>query len=765
MDQRVFLQKDAGRQIDRWTRSVCGLCSIGCGLEIGTNGDQIVGVRGRGDYPVNFGRLGPKGLNQFYANRHPTRALHPMIRNKSGKLVRATWDEAMNAIVAKFNEVLITEGPDGVAFYNSGQLLLEEYYTLGKIARGGLGVANIDANTRLCTATAAASLMESFGADGPPGAFEDFEKTECIVLVGHNAAEQSTVLWMRILAAKNGPMKPKVIVIDPRRTFTVDSGADLHLQLRPGTNVALLNGICNLLIENGWIDQRFIRRHTIYFDRFRDIVTKYPPARVEQLTGVPAAQLRTAAEWIGKSATTVSTCLQGVYQSNQATAAACTVNSMHLIMGKLGKPGCAPFQFAGQPSSMNTRETGADGAYPAYRDWENPSHMLDLSRRWNVPVELLGKKPVSAPEIFELVERGFVKVLWTICTNPIVSMTDRTMQMKNLAGVFLIVQDSFANAETAQFADVLLPTAMWGEKTGCMTNAERRCSLLLKAAEPPGEARADFDIFVDFAFRMGLRDMDGEPLVQYSDQEAAFNEWRELSRDCIPDYSGMTYDKLQRSGGIQWPCNAKNPKGTVRLYKSPDFPTEWQITEAYEKDLETGHEHTLNEYRKKKDPEGRAVLIATDYREPADAPDKEYPFTAISGRQVYHWHTRTKTSKSPLLAAAAPGVFVAVNAGDARRLGISDGDIVKVTSRRGCVEGPARVGDLMPRGVVFVPFHYGELGINTSPNNLMAKLHDPVSKQPVQKGASVKLERLRGPDQRTWWQGRKQKAESRKKRK
>jgi ferredoxin-nitrate reductase len=751
MHERRFSQADATRAVETWTPSVCGFCSIGCGLEIGSAAGEIVAVRGRGEYPVNRGRLGPKGLNQFYANRHPTRALYPMVRNARGKLVRATWDEAMTAVVNKFQETLIEHGPDGVAFYNTGQLLLEEYYTLGKIARGGLGTANIDANTRLCTATTAASLMESFGADGPPGAYEDFEQTECIVLIGHNAAEQSTVLWMRILAAKNGPRQPKIIVIDPRRTFTVETGADLHLQLRPGTNVALLNGICNLLIRNRWIDETFIARHTTDFERFRKTVAKYTPALVEQLTGVPALQLRQAAQWIGKSRSTVTTCLQGVYQSNQATVTSCLVNSMHLLMGKIGKPGSAPFQFAGQPSSMNTRECGADGTYPAYRNWEDLAHMRDLAARWNVPVELLGKKPVTAPELFELAEKGFVKVLWVAGTNPAVSMTDRMRQLRGLAGTFLVVQDAFVNTETAQFADVILPAAMWGEKTGCMTNAERRCSLLLKAVDPPGEARSDFDIFVDFAWRMNLRDRSGEPLITYTTPEEAFDEWREISRGTIPDYSGMSYAKLLERGGIQWPCNDDHPDGTTRLYTKPFFPTQWQVSEVYEKDLETGHEHTQREYRAKRDPKGRAILIAADFHEPADAPDRDYPFTAISGRQVYHWHTRTKTMKSPVLRDAAPGMFVSLNQADAKRLGIADGDIVRVISRRAMVEGPARVGDVVPRKTVFVPFHYGQLDRNEAANNLMAKTQDAVSKQPVQKSAAVRVEKVRSADGRTWW--------------
>jgi ferredoxin-nitrate reductase len=755
MQPRQFSQLDSSVAPSDWTPSTCGICSLGCGLEVGTANGRIVGVRGRVDHPVGLGRLGPKGLNQWYANSHPSRALHPMIRNARGTLVRASWDDAMSVIVERFSEILATEGPDGVAFYNSGQLLLEEYYTLGKIARAGLGMANIDANTRLCTATTASALMESFGADGPPGCFADIEETECIVLVGHNVAEQSTVLWMRILAAKDGPKRPKVIVIDPRRTFTVDTGADLHLQLKPGTNVALLNGICNLLFQNDWVDREFIERRTIYFDRFRDVVSAYTPDVVERITGVPEDTLRRAATWIGTSRSTFSTCLQGVYQSHQATAAACTVNSMHLLMGKIGRPGSAPMQFAGQPSSMNTRETGANGTYPAYRNWEDPDHMADLAKRWNCSQELLGKHPVSAPEIFEMCGNGQVKLLWNVCTNPAVSMMDRRRQLEALRSVFLVVQDCFADTETAQLADVFLPTAMWGEKTGCMTNAERRCNLVQKVVDAPGEARADLDIFIDFAERMRLTDKDGAPLIGYRDPEGAFEEWKRISKGTIPDYSGMTYARILERGGIQWPCTEERPDGTDRLWTDHVFPSNWRIAESYEKDLKTGHEHTLREYRERKDPKDRAVFVGTHYEPPVDDTDAEFPMTAISGRQVYHWHTRTKTNRSPLLHAAAPAPFVAVNERDAARLGIADGDAVRVTSRRGSVTAPAKVGDIVAPGVVFIPFHYGGVaadGTSAEPNDLMPRTWDPVSKQPVQKLAAVRLERVaagRGTD--AWW--------------
>jgi ferredoxin-nitrate reductase len=748
MEPRQFSQIEHDAQVERWTASTCGICSVGCGIEVAASDGRIVGVRGRADHPVNRGRLGPKGLNQWYANRHGTRALYPLIRS-GDQLLRATWNDAMELVVDRFNEAMALEGPDAVAIYNSGQLVLEEYYTIGKIARAGLATSNIDANTRLCTATTASSLMESFGADGPPGSFEDVELTECLVLMGQNMAETATVLWMRALAAK-GTTNKKIIVIDPRRTFSVDAGGDLHLQLRPGTNVALLNGICCLLIENGWIDGDYIEKHTVYFDRFRETVSKYTPQRVEEITGVPAEKLRLAAQWIGTSKSTVTTCIQGVYQTNQATLAASTVNSMHLLMGKIGRPGSAPLQFAGQPSSMSTRETGADGTYPAYRNWEDPNHMRDLAERWNVPQELLGKRPTSAPEIFELCEKGHVKVLWNICTNPAVSMTDRRVQLDALRGVFLIVQDCFADTETAQLADIVLPSAMWGEKEGCMTNAERRVNYVAKVVDPPGEARTDLDIFIDFARRMRLTDRDGKPLVAFTTPEEAFDEWRRISKDTIPDYSGMTYAMIRERGGVQWPCNEKAPGGTPRLYTDARFPTNWEIAESYEKDLKTGHEHTLLEYREKIDPRGKAFLIGGDYERPVEDVDEEYPFIATSGRQVYHWHTRTKTAKAPLLENAAPRAFIGVNSHDAERLALADGDVVRVISRRGAVEGPAKIGDIVAPGVVFMPFHFGELEGTTQVNDLMPKHWDPVSKQPIQKFAAVRLERGNGaPD--PWW--------------
>lgn len=360
--------------------------------------------------------------------------------------------------------------------------------------------------------------------------------------------------------------------------------------------MALINGILRLLISNSWINRPFIDEHTVDFDRLGTTVAPYTPMRVEQITGVNAQDLETAARWIGTSAhSSRRACRHVSVESGQATA--CAVNTMHLMTGKIGKPGCAQFQFAGQPSSMNTRECGADGAYPGYRNWANPTHMKDLAKRWNVPVGVLGRKPVSAPEIFEQCAEGQIRVLFVIGTNPAASYVDRERTLAALRNVFLVTLDPFADTETVALADVYLPSAMWGEKTGCMTNAERRCNLVQKVVEPPGVARADFDVRVDLASRLRLVDKSGDALIPYSTPREAFEEGKQCSAGTIPDYSGMTYEMLLVRGGVQWPCNAEHPDGAARLYTDARFPTSPEQTEGALKDLATGHAHSPHEYK------------------------------------------------------------------------------------------------------------------------------------------------------------------------
>ena len=728
---------------EHWVQSACILCSNGCALDIGVREGRIVGVRGRAVDRVNHGRLGPKGLHGWMANHSSERLTRPLVR-RNGRLEEASWDEAMDMIVRRTKEVRDQYTSGAIGIYNTGQLFLEEYYTLSIIAHAGLGTNNMDGNTRLCTATAAQALRETFGSDGQPASYADFDETDCLLLCGHNMAATQTVLWARVLDRRRSDKPPKLIVIDPRETETARE-ADVHLASRIGTNVAVMNGLLHLIIEAGQIDKQFVAEHTVGFEKLREVVSAYTPEMVEAITGIPAEKLRKAAEILGTAPTLLSTVLQGFYQSHQATAASVQVNNLNLIRGMIGKPGCGVLQMNGQPTAQNTRETGCDGEFAGFRNWHNPEHVRDLAARWNVEPSTIPhwNTPAHAMEIFRHAETGSIKFLWIVCTNPAVSLPELRRVRRILAQerLFVVVQDAFLT-ETAELADVALPAAIWGEKTGTFTNADRTVHISHKAIEPPGEARSDLDIFIDYARRMDFRDKDGAPLVKWADAEGAFERWKECSRGWLCDYSGMSYQKLSAGSGIQWPCNEERPEGTQRLYTDFVFPTSADRCETFGHDIETGAARTPEEY-KANDPQGRAVLKAAHYSPPLEAPDEKYPFWLTTGRVVYHWHTRTKTARSRELQAAAPECFVQLNEDDAARLAIAEGETVEVASRRGSVRAPARIGGI-ERGVVFLPFHYGywdEGGEDhtRAANELTITGWDPVSKQPYFKYAAVQV--------------------------
>jgi ferredoxin-nitrate reductase len=737
VDQRIEVQPD------KWVQSACVLCSNGCGMDIGVKDGRIVGVRGRAIDAVNHGRLGPKGLHGWVANNSKDRLKKPMIR-KNGELQEATWDEAMNLIVQKSKEIIEKHTGLGIGFYTSGQLFLEEYYTLGVIGKGGIGTPHMDGNTRLCTATAAAALKVSFGSDGQPGSYTDLDTTDTILHCGHNIASQQTVLWMRILDRLAGPNPPKIIAIDPRDTLTAEK-ATIHLAPKVGTNIAVMNGLLNLIIKNRAIDQQYIDDHTTGFEELKRIVSKYSPEKVQEISGVPADKLREAGYLLSTTKTLVSTVLQGFYQSMQATAASVQVNNIHLIRGLIGREGCGIYQMNGQPTAQNTRETGADGDLPGFRNWGNEEHIKQLAELWNVDPIIIPHwaPPTHAMQIWRYAEQGSIKLLWISATNPAVSMPElaRIRKILEKKDLFVVVQDAFMT-ETAKHADVLLPAAMWGEKTGTYTNVDRTVHISHKAVEPPGDARADLDIFLDFSHRMGFKDKDGAPLIKWKTPEDVFEGWKECTRGRPCDYTGLSYAKLSEGSGIQWPCNEEHPNGTKHIYTDGVFNTELEYCETYGHDLDTGAAVTKEEY-KAKDPHGKAFLKGADYREPHEVPDEEYPLMLTTGRVVYHFHTRTKTGRSKELVDAAPDAYVQISEEDAAKYGLKDGDMVEVTSRRGKVVEPVRVGDIIP-GHVFIPFHYGywdDPGRTRAANELTITEWDPISKQPHFKYAAVSMKK------------------------
>lgn len=738
----------AENEVDRWVQSASVLHSNGDALDIAVKDSRIVGVRGREVDRVNHGRLGPKDLFGWQANNSPDRLTRPLIR-RNGELVETDWDTAMDAVVQHTQGLLSEKGPGSISFYTTGQLFLEEYYTLALIAHGGIGTNHLDGNTRLCTATAAAALKESFASDGQPGSYTDIDHADVIALFGHNMAETQTVLWTRILDRLAGPNPPKIVAVDPRST-PVTRAATVHLAPRPGTNVMLMNALLHEIIGNGWVDHEYVEAHAVGYAELEQRVKEYPPELAAEVCDVPVAQIREAAQVLGQAERLLSTVLQGFYQSNQATAAAVQVNNLNIVRGMLGKPGCGIFQMNGQPTAQNTRECGADGDMAGFRNWTNDAHVENLARVWNVePTQIPHyAPPTHAMQMMRYIEEGSISMLWVSGTNPAVSLPElaRIRALLSQDRLFLVVQDLFLT-ETAQLADVVLPAATWGEKTGTFTNVDRTVHLSDKAVEPPGEARSDLDIFLDYAARMGFQDKDGAPLVKWTDPEGAFEGWKECSRGRPCDYTGLSYEKLRGGSGIQWPCNDEHPDGTERIYVDGQFWSEPSYAESYGRDLVTGAPVSETEY-KALNPSGKAILKAAQYMPPHEVPSQDFPFQLITGRTLYHFHTRTKTGRAPQLQAAAPEVWVEMAASDAADRGVAEGDLLEISTPRGRVTARLRISGIRP-GVLFLPFHYGYWDTpggsgpdgsgGRAANELTITDWDAASKQPIFKTAAAQV--------------------------
>jgi anaerobic selenocysteine-containing dehydrogenase len=750
-----FLEAGVGEEeVDEWVQTASILHSNGDALDIGVRDGRMVGVRGRPVDRVNKGRLDPKDLYGWQANNSEDRLTKPLVR-RDGDLVEASWDEAMGRIVGESKRLLEEKGPLAFGFYTTGQLFLEEYYTLGVIGKAGLGTPHMDGNTRLCTATAGQALKESFGSDGQPGSYADIDHADAIMLFGHNMAETQAVTWMRILDRLEGPNPPELVVVDPRPT-PVAERATVHLAIKSGTNVALINAFLHEIIENGWYDREYVEVHTLGFEELKGTVSGCTPEWAAEVCGVSAEDIRAAARILGTTERLLSTALQGVYQSHQATAAACGINNIHLLRGMLGRPGCGVLQFNGQPTAQNTRETGANGDLPAFRNWDNKEHVQELADLWNVDRMKIPHwaPPTHAMQIWRYAEQGSIEFLWIQCTNPAVSLPElrRIRNILESENLFVVVQDIFLT-ETALLADVVLPAATWGEKTGAYTNTDRTVHLSDAAVEPPGETKHDLDIFLEYARRMDFRDKDGQPLIKWEHPEEAFEAWKECTRGRPCDYTGITYEKLRGGSGVQWPCNEEHPDGTERLYRDADFNTRTEDCETYGHDLLTGAVNSEDDHRAIR-PDGRAFLKAAAYTPSHEEPGGEYPFRLNTGRTIFHFHTRTKTARAPQLQNAAPEVWVEISPHDAESLGISEGDMVRVDSPRGRMEAKARVSGIRD-GVVFAPFHYGYWdepegqapdGRARAANELTITEWDPVSKQPLFKAGAVRVTKVADAD-------------------
>ncbi len=694
------------------TRSTCPYCGVGCGVIIESEGTQITGVRGDPEHPANFGRLCTKGQTLHLTASAPI-TLHQRLRAPLLHGQEVSWDTALDTVAERFAGIAARDGPDALGFYISGQLLTEDYYVFNKLAKGLLGTNNIDTNSRLCMSSAVAGYKLTLGADAPPACYDDVNHAQLLFIAGSNAAWAHPVLYRRIEDARKANPALKIIVADPRRTETAEQ-ADLHLQLLPGTDVALFHGMLHLLLWEGLTNAAYIAAYTEGFDALRDLVRDYSPRETARITGLKEADLVTAARWFGRSSATLSLYCQGLNQSSSGTAKNAALINLHLATGQIGRPGAGPFSLTGQPNAMGGREVGGmANLLSAHRDLANPEHRAEVARLWGVD-EVPAQPGKTAVEMFQAAADGEIKALWIACTNPAQSLPDQaTVQRALERAEFVVLQEAFAGTATARHAHLLLPASSWGEKEGTVTNSERRISRVRAAVPPPGQARADWAIVCDVARRLEARLRPGRPtLFPYDTPQAIWNEHRESTRGRDLDITGLGWPQLD-AGAQCWPFPTGASAGRERLYADGVFPTS----------------------------SGRASFVATPYKPVAEPRDARFPYALNTGRLRDQWHGMSRTGTLGRLFGHVPEPTVDLHPQDMARLRLADGDLATLRSRRGTLVLPARGSDTVAPAHAFVAMHWGSEFVRGGINLLASPAFCPQSRQPELKHAAVQIDR------------------------
>ncbi len=705
-------------------RSVCCYCGTGCGVRIEHDGDRILGVDGDPDHPANFGRLCSKGSTLHLARPLTTRALYPELRaGRSEPRRRVSWDAALDHAAQRLAGVIDAHGPDAVAFYVSGQLLTEDYYVFNKLARAVVGTNNIDSNSRLCMSSAVSAYKRTLGSDAPPACYEDIERADCVLIAGSNTAYAHPILFRRLLDARAANPGRKLIVIDPRVTDTA-AAADLHLQIEPGTDAILLGAMLHVLIWDGLIDRRFVAAHTTGFEHARDAVRELTPAAAASVCGVDAGRIVEAARAFGEAAAALSLWCQGLNQSHHGSDNGAALIHLHLATGQIGRPGCGPFSLTGQPNAMGGREVGAmANLLNGHRDPADAGHRAELARLWGIDA-LPATPGRTAVEIFEALRSGEVKAVWIACTNPAQSLPDQARVREALeAAEWVVLQDAYADTETAPFADLLLPAATWGEKDGTMTNSERRVSRVRAAVPPPGEARADWEIAADCARRLAARlgPRGAQPRFDFASSEQVFLEHIATTVGRDLDIGGLSYRSLDAGGPQQWPLPEGASTGQARLYTDHRFAT----------------------------PDARARFVPITLGITAENTDASYPLHLNTGRLRDQWHGMSRTGKLARLMNHAEFPVASMHPSDLQRRGFEAGELVSLSTRRGDVVLPLAADAGVKPGHVFVPMHWGRRRLShAGVNELLAPVLDPHSKQPELKHAAVAVRRVALP-----WRG------------
>ncbi|MFE1190265.1 molybdopterin-dependent oxidoreductase [[Kitasatospora] papulosa] len=716
-------------------RTVCSYCGVGCGmvLDIGRGPDgrrTVLKATGDKAHPANSGRLCTKGATSAGMLAAPGRLTAPLVRtDRSQEPAPMPMERAVKETARRLRAIVDEHGPDALALYVSGQMTLEAQYLANKLAKGFVRTSWIESNSRLCMAGAGSGYKLSLGADGPPGSYEDFEHADTFLVTGSNMADCHPVLFLRLLErVKAGA---KLIVVDPRRNATADK-ADLFLQIRPGTDLALLNGLLHLLVENGHTDPGFIAEHTEGWEAMPGFLRDYPPATVSEITGIPEADIRLAARWIGEAGEWMSCWTMGLNQSTHGTWNTNALINLHLATGAICRPGSGPFSLTGQPNAMGGREMGYMGpGLPGQRVLQSDDDRAHAEELWDLGPGTLRTDAAGAGtvDMFRQMSEGRIKACWIICTNPVASVANRRTVIEGLeAAEFVVTQDVFADTETNAYADVALPAALWGEAEGVMINSERNLTLATQAADPPGEAWPDWRIIARIACEMGYEEAFG-----YADAEEVFEEIRRAHNPRTGyDLRGVTYERLRRTP-VQWPSAAVD---------GPDRNPVRYLNDGVSRTLTVRPDGSVPRLAFPT-ASGRAVFFGRPHMPPAEMPDDDFPFVLNTGRLQHQWHTLTKTGKVAKLNRLDPGPFVEINPRDAAALSIAEGDPVEVASRRGRAVLPAVVTDRVRPGDCFAPFHWNDLfGEYLSVNAVTNDAVDPVSLQPEFKVCAVTLVKI-----------------------
>ena len=701
------------------TKTVCPYCGVGCGLEVLPDAARSADVptwkvRGDRSHPSSQGMVCVKGATVI-ESINKDRLLYPMWRETLDQpFRRISWEEAYGLIVDRIQSILRNRGKDAICAYGSGQFLTEDYYTAQKLFKGCIGTNNFDANSRLCMSSAVSGYVQSLGSDGPPCCYEDLELTDCAFIVGSNTAECHPIIFNRLRKHHKRNPHVRMIVVDPRRTETAEA-ADLHLAIRPGTDIDLFNGIAYLLMQWGHQNTQFIVNHTSNYADFLGVLRHYAPDIVADRCGITVEELEKAARYWAEADRVLSLWSMGMNQSSEGTAKVRSLINLHLLTGQIGKPGAGPFSLTGQPNAMGGREAGGlSHLLPGYRFVANPQHRAEVEQFWQLPTGQISSMPGrTAWEMITGLEDGSVELLWIAATNPVVSMPDLNRTKAALRrSPFTIYQEAYNPTETTAYAHLLLPACQWSEKTGTMTNSERCVTLCPSFQSPPGEAKQDWEIFSEVGRRLGFT---AQFPFQFSSEVHA--EFVQLTRDRPCDMSGISHDRLKAEGTLQWPL----PIGETQ---KPGAPNNKRL-------------YTNLRFNR---PDGLAQFAAYHSRGLAEPADEQYPFVLTTGRLYGHWHTQTRTGRTEKTKQMYPEPFLEIHPRDAAELEIVPGDMVEVQSRRGFACFAAKVTKAIAPGTVFVPMHWGELWADQAEANAMTHPEVcPSSKQPELKACAVQL--------------------------